>query len=99
MIGMDEPGYTRAERNAMLGYPTEPGLHKVGPEPWAYVFNPAKGQKLSFVSKDGRVFTGTVADFSEDEETVELKFLDQATVGGMLEFAEAVQKINADKAK
>lgn len=50
----------------------EPGLHKVGPEPYAYVFNPTKGQRLTFVGLDVATFTGTVTDFSEDKETGEL---------------------------
>lgn len=50
----------------------EPGLHRTGPEPYAFVFNPTKGQRLSFIGEDGEVFTGTVADFTEDEETGEL---------------------------
>jgi hypothetical protein len=46
-----------------------PGLHKVGPAPYDYVYKPANGQRLSFVDEDGHVYAGTVADVVEDEET------------------------------
>lgn len=51
----------------------EPGLHRIGPAPYDYVFNPAKGQILSFVGRDGTVYTDIVSDFSEDKETGEIR--------------------------
>jgi len=50
-----------------------PGLHKIGPAPYDYVYNPAKGQKVSFVGIDGHVYTGTVTNVGENEETGEIK--------------------------
>jgi len=49
-----------------------PGLHKVGPAPYGYVYNPSNGQKVSFVDKDGHVYAGTVTNVDENEETGEI---------------------------
>lgn len=49
-----------------------PGLHKTGPNPWDYEFNPAKGMKISSVGLDGVVRHGIITDFDENEETGEL---------------------------
>lgn len=57
------------ERREALG----PGLHKVGENPWDYVYNPAVGQKVTFVDVDGTRLTGTITDFTEDDETGELQ--------------------------
>lgn len=46
-----------------------PGLHQVGSAPYDYVFNPAKGQRVSFVGKDGGMVTGTVTDYTQDKST------------------------------
>lgn len=52
-----------------------PGLHRIGPEPFAFVFNPAVGQKVTFVGLDGRAITGIVTDFTEDDETGEIRLV------------------------
>lgn len=49
-----------------------PGLHRTGPNPWDFEFNPAKGMKVAFVDVDGRRFDGTISDFQENAETGEL---------------------------
>lgn len=49
--------------------PTEPGLHRIGPEPWDFVYIPAKDQKIAFVGLDATVRTGTVASAEIDDET------------------------------
>lgn len=51
----------------------EPGLHRVGPNPWDYEYNPAKGQRVGFVDIDGNLMLGTVADFVEDKSTGEIR--------------------------
>ena len=45
-----------------------PGLHRVGPAPYDFVYNPAKGQRVTFIGLDGRQFTGTVVDFTDDDD-------------------------------
>jgi hypothetical protein len=47
------------------------GLHRVGPNPWDFEYNPGIGQRVSFVDARGNVHTGTVTDFEENEETGE----------------------------
>lgn len=49
-----------------------PGLHRVGPAAYDFVYNPAKGQKVTFVGIDGSEFTGTIKDFTQDKKTGEL---------------------------
>lgn len=49
-----------------------PGLHKVGPKPYDYVFNPSVGQRVIFVGPDGREFRGAISDYIEDDDTGEL---------------------------
>lgn len=51
----------------------EPGLHRIGPNPWDFEYNPAKGQRIGVVDVDGKTFYGTVSDFVEDEETGEIQ--------------------------
>lgn len=51
----------------------EPGLHRVGPNPWDYEYNPAKGQRVGFKYLDGEVLYGTVTDFVEDEDSGEIR--------------------------
>lgn len=60
----DKKASIRAEREA-LG----PGVHKVGANPWDYVYNPAVGQTMTFVNVDGTSLTGTITDFTENDET------------------------------
>jgi hypothetical protein len=43
-----------------------PGLHKVGENPWDYVYNPAEGQRVTFVDLDGTAISGTVTAFTKD---------------------------------
>jgi len=50
-----------------------PGLHQVGPAPYDYVFNPAKGQRITCVSPTGRTVTGTVTNVEEDKESGEVR--------------------------
>lgn len=50
----------------------QPGLHKVGPNPWDYEFNPAKGMKIASVGLDGEIHHGIITDFDENEATGEL---------------------------
>lgn len=49
-----------------------PGLHKVGDEPWDYVYNPAKGQRISSVGLDGELHTGVITDFVRNRSTGEI---------------------------
>lgn len=49
-----------------------PGLHKVGPAPYDYVFNPAEGMKVSAVLTNGQIVTGIVTDVAENKETGEI---------------------------
>lgn len=51
----------------------EPGLHQVGPNPWDYEYNPAKGQRIGFVGVDGELHRGIVTDFSEYDVTGEIR--------------------------
>ena len=70
MPGDGEPvGKTRRERERELG----PGLHKVGPEPYDYVYNPEWGQKVSFIGTDGKMVTGHISVVYEDDETGEMR--------------------------
>jgi hypothetical protein len=50
-----------------------PGLHKVGEQPWDYVYNPAEGQKVSAVGLDGHMYTGTITDVQQNKETGEMQ--------------------------
>lgn len=50
-----------------------PGLHRVGPNPWDYEYNPAEGQRVSFVDLDGTTLSGVITAFTEDDETGELQ--------------------------
>lgn len=45
-----------------------PGLHKIGPAPWDYEFNPAEGMQVA-AEVGGKLVTGIVTAFEEDEET------------------------------
>ena len=49
-----------------------PGLHRVGPEPWAFVYNPAKGQLLSIQLSDGSLYTDVITEFTKNKETGEI---------------------------
>lgn len=49
-----------------------PGLHQIGPAPYDYVYNPAKGQRITVVGVDDQTFTGTVTDYTENKETGEI---------------------------
>ena len=45
-----------------------PGLHRVGPAPYDYVYNPAEGQRVGSIV-DGELHMGTVTGFVEDKAT------------------------------
>lgn len=51
----------------------KPGLHRVGPNPWDFEYRPVRGQQVSFVGIDGVTYTEVVKDFTEDEDTGEIK--------------------------
>lgn len=53
-------------------WPKKPGLHKVGPAPWDYEFNPENGMQIACVGADGRTYTGVITYFDENKETGEL---------------------------
>lgn len=44
------------------------GLNRIGPNPWDYEYNPAKGQRVTFIDLDGTSLTGVITDFVEDEQ-------------------------------
>jgi hypothetical protein len=46
-----------------------PGLHRVGPNPWDFEYKPVKGQRVSVVLSNGKMYTSTIRDFTEDEDT------------------------------
>lgn len=49
----------------MKGYEAlGPGLHRIGPYAWDFVYNPAKGQVVTVVHGDF-IMTGVIADFDE----------------------------------
>ena len=50
-----------------------PGLHRIGPEPYAFVYNPARGQRLTFIDINGEQFTGEVSDFTEIDGVITLE--------------------------
>ena len=39
-----------------------PGLHRIGPEPWDFAFNPARGLRVSVVLSDGQLRTSVITD-------------------------------------
>lgn len=55
------------ERELGLG----PGLHKTGPAPYDWVFNPAEGLPVA-VDIDGELTEGVISAFTEDEDSGEI---------------------------
>jgi hypothetical protein len=59
----------RRDRERELG----PGLHRVGPDPWDFVFNPEVGMKMRVVGVNGKEFDTVISAVDEDDETGEMR--------------------------
>ncbi len=70
--GLEAFEHWRDTHKRIEGEELGPGLHKTGDQPWDYVYNPAKGQRVGSVGLDGVLHTGTVTDFTRNRATGEL---------------------------
>lgn len=50
-----------------------PGLHRTGPNPWDFEYNPREGELLSIQLASGELMTGVITEVVEGKETGEMQ--------------------------